>query len=76
MKLYDVYQPANTPFAALLDTTLDNAYQSSTDARRRRTRPTSRPSTYPDSSLASGLRLLAELIDSGGGGSRRCASAT
>ena len=29
LKLYDVYKPANTPYAALLDTTLDSAEQAS-----------------------------------------------
>jgi uncharacterized protein (DUF1501 family) len=65
MKLYDVYKPANTRFAALLDTTLDNAYQSSLQLTQAHS--TYKPAVqYPQSSLATGLRLLAELIDSGG----------
>jgi uncharacterized protein (DUF1501 family) len=67
MKLYDVYKPANTRFAALLDTTLENAYQSSLQLNQAHS--TYRPSvTYPQTSLATGMRLLAELIDSGGAG--------
>jgi len=65
MKLYDVYRPANTRFAALLDTTLDNAYQSSLQLNEAHS--TYKPAVaYPQSSLATGMRLLAELIDSGG----------
>ena len=65
MKLYDVYKPANTRFAALLDTTLENAYQSSLQLNQAHS--TYQPSvTYPQTSLATGMRLLAELIDSGG----------
>ncbi len=66
LRLYDVYKPAKTPFAALLDTTLSNAYKSATDLAIAHVayKPTS---AYPQSSLASGLRLLAELIDSGNG---------
>ena len=46
---------ANTPFAALLDTTLDNAYESSTELTA--AHAAYKPSvTYPESSLASGLR--------------------
>ncbi len=67
LRLYDVYKPANTPFAALLDTTLDNAYQASHDLQA--AHAAYRPAVaYPRSSLASGLQLLAELIDSGKGG--------
>ncbi len=67
LKLYDVYKPANTRFAALLDTTIENAYQSSLQLNAAHT--TYKPAvTYPQSSLATGLRLLAELIDSGGSG--------
>ncbi len=67
MKLYDVYKPANTRFAALLDTTLENAYQSSLQLSQAHS--TYQPSvTYPQTSLATGMRLLAELIDSGGAG--------
>jgi uncharacterized protein (DUF1501 family) len=65
MKLYDLYRPANTPFAALLDTTLDNATRSATDLAAAHAAYTPAV-TYPESSLASGLQLLAELIDSGG----------
>ena len=65
MKLYDIYRPASTPFAALLDTSLDNATKSATDlaAAHAGYKPATR---YPASSLSSGLQLLAELIDSGG----------
>jgi uncharacterized protein (DUF1501 family) len=64
MKLYDVYQPAQWQYAALLDTTLDTAYQSSLDLAA--AHAAYRPAVeYPQSGLASGLRLLAELIDSG-----------
>ena len=67
MKLYDVYKPANTRFAALLDTTLENAYQSSLQLNQAHS--SYQPAvTYPQSSLATGMRLLAELIDSGGPG--------
>jgi uncharacterized protein (DUF1501 family) len=68
MKLYDAYRPAGTSFAALLDTTLDSAHQSSQElaAAHAAYKPAA---TYPDSSLASGLRMLAELIDSGTDGS-------
>lgn len=66
MKLYDVYRPANTRFAALLDTTLDSAYSSSIDLNQAHS--TYVPAiTYPQTSLATGMRLLAELIHSGGG---------
>ena len=65
MRLYDIYRPANTPFAALLDTTLDNAFKSSTELTE--AHAAYQPAVeYPQSSMASGLRLLAELIDSGG----------
>ena len=68
MKLYDIYRPANTPYAALLDTTLDSAYESSVQLAAAETNY--KPAvTYPNSSLATGLRLLAELIDSGPPGS-------
>jgi uncharacterized protein (DUF1501 family) len=65
LRLYDVYRPANTPFAALLDTTLDKAYQSASDlqATHRDYEPAV---TYPESSLASGLRLIAEMVHSNG----------
>ncbi len=65
LKLYDVYKPANTRFAALLDTTLNEAYQSSVQLKT--ADASYKPAVaYPQSSLSSGLRLLAELIDSGG----------
>jgi uncharacterized protein (DUF1501 family) len=64
LKLYDVYKPANTPFAALLDTTLDSADQASNQLKS--ASANYRPAVqYPQSALATGLRLLAELIDSG-----------
>ena len=64
LQLYDLYRPANTPFAALLDSTLDSAFRSSIElaAAHEAYEPAV---SYPQSSLASGLRLLAELIDSG-----------
>jgi uncharacterized protein (DUF1501 family) len=65
MRLYDIYRPANTPFAALLDTTFDDASLSATQLAT--VHAAYKPAvTYPQSSLASGLRLLAELIDAGG----------
>jgi uncharacterized protein (DUF1501 family) len=67
LRLYDVYRPANTPFAALLDRTLDNAVQSAQDLAAAHASYVPSAS-YPESSLASGLRLLAELIDSGSEG--------
>jgi uncharacterized protein (DUF1501 family) len=67
LRLYDAYRPAKAKFAALLDTTLDSAHQSSKDLGA--AHAAYKPSVaYPQSSLASGLRLLAELIDSGKGG--------
>ena len=68
MKLYDIYRPASTPFAALLDTTLDNAYSASLELADAHAGYTPAVA-YPESSLASGLQLLAELIDSGGAAS-------
>lgn len=63
MKLYDIYKPANTPYAALLDTTLDSAEQASTQLKT--ASANYRPAVqYPQNPLATGLRLLAELIDS------------
>ncbi len=64
LNLYDIYRPANTPFAALLDSTLDSAYLSSIElsAAHQAYQPAVE---YPQSSAASGLQLLAELIDSG-----------
>jgi uncharacterized protein (DUF1501 family) len=62
MRLYDIYRPARTPFAALLDTTLDNAMTSSVALAAAHAAYTPAVA-YPESSLASGLRLLAELID-------------
>jgi len=67
LRLYDAYRPAKAQFAALLDATLDSAHQSSQDLAS--AHASYKPAvTYPQSSLASGLRLLAELIDSGKGG--------
>lgn len=66
MKLYDAYRPANSRFAALLDTTLDNAYQSSLQLREL-SRSYVPAVQYPQSSLATGLQLLATLIDAPGG---------
>jgi uncharacterized protein (DUF1501 family) len=66
MKLYDIYRPANTRFAALLDTTLDSAYRSSLDLQKAHSQYKAAVE-YPQSSLSTGLRLLAEYIDSGGG---------
>jgi uncharacterized protein (DUF1501 family) len=64
VQLYDSYRPETTPFAALLDDTLDSALSSARDlgAAHEAYKPSV---TYPESSLASGLQLLAELIDSG-----------
>jgi uncharacterized protein (DUF1501 family) len=67
LKLYDIYSPSKSRFAALLDTTLDNAIRSSADLAA--AHAAYKPSlSYPNSSLASGLRLLAELIDNNGAG--------
>jgi uncharacterized protein (DUF1501 family) len=66
MRLYDVYRPAGSAFAALLDTTLDSAMAAATELSAAAARYVP-AAEYPDSSLASGLRLIAELIDSGGG---------
>jgi uncharacterized protein (DUF1501 family) len=64
LKLYDIYRPANTPFAALLDTTLDNAYESSLQlSYAAASYVPAMP--YPATSLGNGLRLLAQVIDSG-----------
>ena len=66
LRLYDSYRPSKTSFAALLDTTLDSAHKSSQELAT--AHAAYKPSlTYPGTSLASGLRLLAELIDSGNG---------
>jgi uncharacterized protein (DUF1501 family) len=63
--MYDLYRPTGSPFAALLDSTLDNALDSSAQLAAAHAGYT--PAVeYPESSLASGLRMLAELIDSGG----------
>ncbi|MGE0688967.1 MAG: DUF1501 domain-containing protein [Dehalococcoidia bacterium] len=64
LKLYDAYRPAGTSYAALLDTTMDSAYQSSLElaAAHAAYKPAA---AYPQSGLASGLQMLAELIDSG-----------
>jgi len=64
LKLYDVYKPANTPYAALLDTTLESADQAATQLKA--ANANYKPAVqYPQNPLATGLRLLAELIDSG-----------
>jgi uncharacterized protein (DUF1501 family) len=66
MRLYDAYKPSKTAFAALLDTTLDSAVLSS--EKLKAAHAAYQPAAaYPTTSLGSGLRLLAELIDSGGG---------
>jgi uncharacterized protein (DUF1501 family) len=66
VRLYDEYRPSRASYAALLDTTLQNALASSTalQAADAAYKPFVE---YPQSSLGSGLRLIAELIDSGGG---------
>jgi uncharacterized protein (DUF1501 family) len=68
LKLYDFYRPAGTSYAALLDTTMDNAMLSSQqlNAAHADYKPAV---TYPESGLASGLRVLAELISSSSEGS-------
>src|SRR5215212_10297274 len=64
LKMYDVYRPANMPYAALLDTTLDSAQAAS--AHLQKAAGAYKPSVqYPQTPLASGFRILAELIDSG-----------
>jgi uncharacterized protein (DUF1501 family) len=65
LKLYDVYKPATARFGALLDTTLANANASVNrlNAAHEGYEPAM---AYPDTSLGSGLRLLAELIHSQG----------
>jgi uncharacterized protein (DUF1501 family) len=68
LKLYDLYRPAGTGYAALLDTTLDNAMLSSEQLNLAHAAYTP-AATYPESGLASGLRVLAELISSSGEGS-------
>lgn len=66
LRLYDIYKPANTRFAALLDNTLDNAWQSQQQLTA--AHAIYKPAVaYPQSSIATGLQLLAELIDSSGG---------
>ena len=66
LQLYDLYRPAGSAYGALLDTTLDNALESSQALNTAHS--SYLPAVeYPESSLASGLRLLAELIDSGEG---------
>ena len=64
LRLYDLYRPSGSAYGALLDTTLDNALESSQALKAAHSsyQPTVE---YPESSLATGLRLLAELIDSG-----------
>ncbi|HEX5369407.1 MAG TPA: DUF1501 domain-containing protein [Dehalococcoidia bacterium] len=67
IQLYDEYRPAGTPFAALLDSTIETAMSSS--AQLNAAHASYKPSvTYPQSSLASGLQMIAELIDSGSDG--------
>ncbi|HLF71827.1 MAG TPA: DUF1501 domain-containing protein [Dehalococcoidia bacterium] len=65
MRLYDVYKPSSSPFGALLDTTLYMAYDSSLQLKAANDAYTPAVA-YPESSLASGLQLLASLIHSGG----------
>jgi uncharacterized protein (DUF1501 family) len=67
VQLYDAYRPVNAPYAALLDETVDAALASSRELNAAH-RTYSPAAAYPDSSLASGLQLLAELIDAGEGG--------
>jgi len=63
LKMYDLYRPANMPYAALLDTTLDNAQTAS--AHLQKAAAAYKPAVqYPQTPLASGFRILAELIDS------------
>lgn len=64
LRLYDSYRPANTAYAALLDTTMDSAILSSHELSAAHAAYKAAVA-YPDSGLASGLQLLAELIDSG-----------
>jgi uncharacterized protein (DUF1501 family) len=69
MRLYDAYRPSKTGLAALLDTSLDSAHKSSLDLGR--AHAAYKPAVqYPQTSIASGLRLLAELIDAGEGEAR------
>jgi uncharacterized protein (DUF1501 family) len=66
VQLYDAYTPSNATYGALLDNTLDAALFSSRELSS--AHAAYQPAvTYPDSSLASGLQLLAELIDTGKG---------
>ncbi len=66
LQLYDLYRPAGSSYGALLDTTLDSALDSSQALNA--AHAVYQPAVeYPGSSLASGLRLLAELINSGDG---------
>ncbi len=66
LQLYDLYRPAGSSYGALLDTTLDSALDSSQALNA--AHAVYQPAVeYPGSSLASGLRLLVELIDSGDG---------
>ena len=62
LKLYDSYRPPNMPFAALLDTTLESAKRPRLDCRSGRC--VQAGCTVPADALASGFRILAELIDS------------
>jgi uncharacterized protein (DUF1501 family) len=64
IQLYDEYKPSGTPFAALLDSTVETAMASS--AQLNAAHAAYKTSVdYPQSSLASGLQMIAELIDSG-----------
>ena len=66
LRLYDLYRPAGSRLGALLDTTLDNALDSAESLAS--AHEAYEPAVdYPESSLASGLRLLAELIASNDG---------
>ncbi len=60
LKLYDQY-PANAPYAALLDGTMHEVYKS-TKALQELHAAYVPAVTYPKTSLASGLRVLAEAI--------------
>ena len=60
VQLYEQYPP-NAPYAALLDSTMHEVYKSTTALQQLHT--AYQPAvTYPEESLASGLRVLAETI--------------
>lgn len=63
LKLYEQY-PAQSPFGALLETTVDTAVQSAQQLADAATRYTPAV-TYPQTSFGSGLSLLAETIVAG-----------